>query len=213
MGDAIKYLYSQFILRDVLSFITPGAIVVFAATYVFYPKLLHSPIHWLLFIPLFGVCYIVGFALQCFGELFGFIRFTPYGERSWGKRVGIFSCSFTHDYDKTDKSNIWWWEEQKELTEFFEATAGNEGAQQGHERLVVLKQMCGNGFIAIFIAGIFALVYFFCLCTCAKITLGVSLAIILLGSLFWGHRVHMLRQYTRERIIMERLEKIRSGGS
>ena len=32
IGSAIKYLYSQFILRDVLSFVTPGAIVVWIAT-------------------------------------------------------------------------------------------------------------------------------------------------------------------------------------
>jgi len=213
-GDTIKNLYSQFILRDVLSFITPGAIVVFAATYVFYPKLLHSPIHWLLFIPLFGICYIVGFALQCFGELFGFIRFTPYGERSWGKRFGIFSCSFTHDYDNTDKSktkfNIWWWEEQEKLTEFFEATAKNEGVKQGHERLVVLKQMCGNGFTAILVAGVFIAVNF-CPWQYANIFIVSLVAFLLLVSLFWGHRVHMLKQYTREKIIMERRERQRGG--
>ena len=203
MGDAIKYLYSQFILRDVLSFITPGAIIVAATTYVFYPELLERPIHWLLFIPLFGVCYIIGFALQCFGELFGFIRFTPYDERSWQKRFGIFSCKYTHDYDNPCKSNIWWWEEQEKLTEFFEAIAENEGAQQGHERLVVLKQMCGNGFIAIAIASVLIAAKF-CPCTYVQIALGVLLAIVLLGSLFWGHRVHLLKQYTRENIIMER---------
>ena len=37
MGDAIKYLYSQFILRDVLSFVTPGAIVVLTAFSLFLP--------------------------------------------------------------------------------------------------------------------------------------------------------------------------------
>ncbi len=77
MGDAIKYLYSQFILRDVLSFITPGAIVVFVATYLFYFELIDHPIHWLLFIPLFGVCYIVGFALHCFKEFCKFLLFFP----------------------------------------------------------------------------------------------------------------------------------------
>jgi hypothetical protein len=213
MGDAIKYLYSQFILRDVLSFITPGAIVTITALLLFLPaheiiRLSHS-IHWLLYIPIFGVFYIVGFAVQCLGELFGFIRFTPYGERSCKKRFGIFSCK----YVKNKESIIWWREEQEELTKFFEATAENEGAKQGQERLVVLKQMCGNGFIAIFIAGIFVLVYFFCPCTWVKIALGVLLAIVLLGSLFWGHRVHMLKQYTRERIFLERRQSQSQKGS
>jgi hypothetical protein len=203
MGDAIKYLYSQFILRDVLSFITPGAIVVFAATYVFYPELLDRAIHWLLFIPLFGVFYIVGFALQCFGELFGFIRFTPYGERSWGKRFGIFSCKYVTNKD----SIIWWQEEEKKLSDFYEEAKENEGVQQGHERMVVMKQMCGNGLMAIFIAGIFILVYFLCACIWVNIALGVLLAIVLLGSLFWGYRVHMLKQNTRETMFMERRGK------
>jgi hypothetical protein len=220
MGDAIKYLYSQFILRDVLSFITPGAIVTIAALLLFFPAhvilcVSHS-IHWALYIPIFGVFYMVGFALQCFGDLIGFIRFTPYGEkeRSCGKRWRMFCCDFTRDYDKRkkpNKSNIWWWKEDEKLHEFYEAAADNTGVQQGHERMVVMKQMCANGFLALLIAGIFIPVYLFCTYTWVNIILGALLAIVLLGSLLWGYHVHMLRQYTRETVFIE--ERKGGGGA
>jgi hypothetical protein len=221
MGDAIKYLYSQFILRDVLSFITPGAIVTIAALLLFlHPHeiiYLSRSIHWIIYIPIFGVFYMVGFAIQCLGDLIGFIRFTPYGEdkRSFGRRRGIFSCKYVTNRE----SIIWWQEEEKELSKFYDKvdkeidknTGKGEGIKQGHERMVVMKQMCANGFMAIFIAIIFILVYFYCPWIWINITLGVLLAIVLLGSLFWGYRVHMLKQNTRETIFMKR-RKGQGGG-
>ena len=78
IGNTIKYLYEKFILRDLLSFITPGAIIILIAFLLFLPEpslsqrldtvLKYSgDMHWLLYIPLFGLFYIVGFAVQCFG--------------------------------------------------------------------------------------------------------------------------------------------------
>jgi len=217
MGDAIKYLYSQFILRDVLSFITPGAIVTITALVILLQPheiiyLSHS-IHWVLYIPIFGVFYIIGFALQCFGELIGFIRFTPHSERNCCNRWRMFCCNFTRDYKKRKKPNksiIWWWEEDKKLHEFYEAASDNTGIQQGHERMVVLKQMCGNGFMAILIAGIFIAVDF-CSWQYANIFIVSLVAFLFLVSLFWGHRVHMLKQYTRETVFIE--ERKKRGGA
>ena len=79
-GNVIKDLYEKFILRDILSFVTPGAIVVLTAFVLFIqePTLRDNlekffeysrSMHWLLYIPLFGVFYTVGFAIQCFGEI------------------------------------------------------------------------------------------------------------------------------------------------
>jgi hypothetical protein len=219
MGDAIKYLYSQFILRDVLSFITPGAIVTIAALLLFFPAhvilcVSHS-IHWVLYIPIFGVFYMVGFALQCFGDLIGFIRFTPYGqnERSRGKRWRMFCCNFTRHYDKKyyKKSNIWWWREEEALSKFYDKadeeidkeTGKGEGVKQGHERMVVMKQMCANGFMAILVAGVFIAVNL-CPWEYANTVIVSLVAFLLFASLLWGYRVHMLKQYTRERVFMDR---------
>ncbi len=219
IGSAIKYLYSQFILRDVLSFIMPGAIVVLTAFLLFLPETcltqrlgtlfrFSRDMHWLLYIPLFGVFYVVGFALQCLGELFGFVRFSPYAEKNRSKRWNMFRPSWDKNYDKPKKSNMWWWDEHKKHADFFHAIKGdtkdNADLRQGHERLVVMKQMCANGFLAIVIAG-FLLAISYIPLLWVKLLLSITLVVVpLLASLFWGHRVYVLRQYTRERITVDR---------
>jgi hypothetical protein len=201
IGSAVKYLYSQFVLRDVLSFVTPGAIVVWIALSLFYPELLKQPIHWLLYIPIFGIFYMVGFAVQCFGEIFDIIRFTPKGHGGWCQRFKIFGFNWANP------DNIWWQEDHERFADFFEATDRNEEAQQGRERMVVLKQMCANGFLASAIAGTFLAVNH---CPWTYVNLcWVSLwAFLLTASLFWGYRVHVLRQYTRETIAINRRGRV-----
>lgn len=215
MGDALKYLYSQFILRDVLSFITPGAIVVLTAFLLLMPEQCLSQrldtlfkysrdMHWLLYIPLFGVFYIVGFAVQCFGEIIDIIRFTPGGRGSWSQRLNIFCCKWNRDYENAgkpnNKSNIWWWNDHERDADFFEATERNEGAQQGRERLVVLQQMCANGFLAIVTAVFLSAINIFNW----SLWLILIVAIPISASLFWGYRIHVLRRFTRETIAINR---------
>ena len=208
IGSAIKYLYSQFILRDVLSFITPGAIVVLTAFLLFLPKPILGPgleklfiystsMHWLLYIPLFGGFYMVGFAVQCFGEIWDIIRFTPKGQGSWCQRFKIFWFKWAD----SGKNKEWWWhEDHKRFADFFEATEKNGGIRQGRERMVVLKQMCANGFLAISMAVFLLCISLFQL----SLWLILIVAIPLLASLFWGYRVHVLRQNTRETIAIDR---------
>ena len=61
MGDVIKNLYDKFIMRDLLSFITPGAVVVLTAFLLLLPEQCLSQrldtlfkyshdMHWLLYI-------------------------------------------------------------------------------------------------------------------------------------------------------------------
>ncbi len=113
IGSAIKYLYQQFILRDLLSFITPGAIVVLTAFVLFLPGSCltqrldtlfnySTSMHWLLYIPLFGLFFIVGFAVQCFGEIIGFIRIHRIAKSCCNQRRRIFKCNWDNE------SNIWW---------------------------------------------------------------------------------------------------------
>jgi len=201
IGSAIKYLYSQFILRDVLSFITPGAIIVVTATYLLFPNISSYYIHWPLYIPIFGFFYMIGFALQCLGELFGVIYFTPYSEKNFRKRWSMFYCCNL----KKNIKNMWWQREEKKLSDFYEKSKTNEGVRQGHERMVVMKQMCANGFMAILIAGVFIAVNL-CPYKHANIVIVSLVAFFLFISLFWGYRVHMFKQNIRERIFMKRPE-------
>jgi len=195
-GNAVKYLYQQFILRDVLSFVTPGAMVVFTALFLVYPQLLSYSIHWLLYIPLFGVFYMVGFAVQCLGELFGVIHFSPPDKYPWplSQRLNIFWSDWTRDKDE-----IWWVKYYKEVEKFYRANT-DEGARQARERLIVLKQMCANGSLALLIAGVL-LAFSFCPLSWVRLAVISLVTLVFLVSLFWGHRVHVLRQYAREKVL------------
>ena len=206
-GSAIRYLYREFILRDILSFVTPGAIIALTALLVFIqePTLKESleklfkystSIHWLLYIPLFGLFYVVGFAVQCLGEIFDIVRFTPTAQGRWSQRFKIFLCNWANP------DNIWWKEAHEELTNFGKATQGSEGEwpRQQHERLVILKQMCANSFLSIFIAATLIIFNHFCIQIC-YLSWFSFVAFLLTASLFWGYRIHVLRQDTMSKAI------------
>ena len=225
-GNAIKYLYSQFILRDVLSFITPGAIIVLSVFVLFLPeyslvqrldKLFEysQSIHWLLYIPLFGVFYIVGFAIQCFGEITGLVRSHRIAKSSCCQRFKVFGCNWACKQEKQGESNecdfpdfIWWKEAHKEVVKFNKETQdeGKKWAWLRHERLVVLKQMCANGFLAMLIAVVVLAVHVaFPHFENWRMIVVVGLTVILLPSLFWGYRVHELRLDTMDKEIISQL--------
>lgn len=234
LGDAVKYLYSQFILRDVLSFITPGAIVFLTAFLIILPETCLSQrvdtlfeysrkVHWLLYILLFGVFYIVGFSIQCFGEIIGFIRIHRIAQSCFSQRFKIFGCNWACKRDKEGKSGkcdepdfIWWKEAYKETVKLHIATKEiatkeqedkREWAQQQDERSTVLMQMCGNSVLGIVIVAIPLLVnHWFYL---ASLVLFFIMALLLLTSLFWGYRVHVLRQDTLTKEIRYQLENIK----
>lgn len=205
-GNAIKYLYSQFILRDVLSFITPGTIVVLTAFLLFLPEpclgqrldtlfRYSRDIHWLLYIPLFGIFYMVGFAVQCFGEAVRLIYSYRDVRVTWSNIRDIFRCRW-----RDIPNPLSFREEFDDLIAFWQATERNEGARQGRERLVIMKQMCGNGFLAIVIASFLLLVDNLEASLWFLLVPGIPLLI----SIWWGHRVYVLRQDAREQsIIME----------
>ncbi len=204
-GDAIKYLYSQFILRDVLSFITPGAIVILTGFLLFLPEpcltqrletlfKYSRDIHWLLYIPLFSVFYIVGFAVQCFGELLGCIRHTPNDDRSClQQRLRIF----------WDAKENWWHQAHVRIAHFMRATQDckQKWERERHERFVVLKQMCANGALAIAIAGAFLAVKYHWSQAWPEVVYVV--AGLLLISLFWGFRVHMGKEDDWRNVIID----------
>jgi len=205
-GDAIKYLYSQFILRDVLSSITPGAVVVLTTFLILLlePTLKDSlgklfeyshNMHWLLYIPLFGVFYIAGFAIECLGRILGLIRIHPFDKSDLRERLKVFCPSWGKD------DPLWknWRKAQEEELDVEKAIKQEEKdwAQPTRERLIVLKQMCSNGALAIVIAGVFLFIPKLLLIkfhASSEVTLIVSMVVIsmvvvsLLASLYWGYR-------------------------
>lgn len=199
MGDIVeglKYLYREFILRDILSFVTPGAIVVFPVLYSLFPGIRFEVPHWLLYIPFFGVLFMVGFAIQCFGEFVGIVRTQENVGGTWHQRLGIFRC--------WNESNIWWKEVHERATQFQKETKQDEDASRRVERLVVLKQMCGNCSIALAIAVILLMIASWWPQASRMAT--IVLAVVLVPFVYWGHRVHVLRQMTLTRAILKGAE-------
>jgi hypothetical protein len=197
-GDALKYLYEKFILRDVLSFVTPGAIIVLTSLFLFYPNLLSRNIPWPFYIPLFGVLFLIGFATQCFGEFVGLIYFSPPDKFPWPwhQRLKILSTRWTEGKDE-----VWWINYYRWRTQFLDAAKGSEREEQNRERQIVLKQMCANGLLASVIAAVLFLANHFS--ALSSLILFYVIAILLLLSLFWGHRVHVLRQYATEKVTID----------
>jgi hypothetical protein len=217
LGSAIKYLYNQFILRDVLSSITPGAVVVLTAFLILLPeptlkdsleKLFEysSNMHWLLYIPLFGVFYIAGFAIECLGRIFGLIEIHRLDKSHFLERLRVF-CPSWEDRDDTLKLRENWRKHQEEEADVENALKqmGIEAEQLTRERLIVLKQMCAAGSLTVVIAGVFLAVNF-CPWQYANRLIVSLVAFLLLASLYWGYRWAKLAVDTREPKILSMLK-------
>ena len=177
ISDTIKYLYREFILRDLLSFITPGAIIICAmlllewdlSQILTFTKL----IPLVLYIPIFGAFFMVGFAIQCLGaEIFHVIKF---------------------HHRKIDKEHF------TRLATF--RSKADEKAERQHERFVILKQMCGNSAVAIFIASVLLVIKRWIPCVVPWVLGAMVIAIVI--SLYWGHLVHVRRQEEWEDLNMQ----------
>lgn len=82
ISDTIKGFYSDFILRDLLSFVTPGAIVVFSLVFALWEsweKIIYTLclIPWPVWILIFGFFYLTGLTLQIIGESICCFKFPP----------------------------------------------------------------------------------------------------------------------------------------
>ncbi len=153
-GDVFDSLYEKFLLRDLLSFITPGAIVVSSVLLLWQTPsdVLSnlSKIYWPLYIPIFGFLFMVGHAIQGLGGKFvPMVLKLPPLIKVYYSLNDRNSCSYDalknvhkkrlRPFQRNlNKRSDW---ERKQLS-------------QKHERLTALHQMCGNGFLAVAIAAV-----------------------------------------------------------
>lgn len=194
MADALKYLYSQFILRDVLSCITPGAIVILTSLFLYWPGLLmNNALAWPLYIPLFGLFYVTGFAIECLERLSGFIRLHTLDNASFSQRLSIFSGN---QGTKTDIYKDF----REAAIEFLRMSKNQDWAQQDYERKIVLKQMCAGNVGAIAIAVLLLAISYIPWPWLRLIGVGFIL-LLLLVSLFWGYRDFTIAATTTEKKI------------
>ena len=77
--EAIKYLYQQFILRDVVAYVAPGAILAGCVLWVVFGTdkavgiLLGIPA--IAYLPIYGIVFITGLGLENLGEMLHVLRF------------------------------------------------------------------------------------------------------------------------------------------
>lgn len=77
--EAIKYLYQQFILRDVVAYVAPGTILATCLLRVHFrglePAVLFiQGIPKIAYVPIYGLLFTLGLGIQNFGELIGLLK-------------------------------------------------------------------------------------------------------------------------------------------
>ena len=146
LSEAIKYLYQQFILRDVVAYVTPGTILAACALTVYLGSVTEAlafikQIPAIGYVPIYGLLFITGLGIQNLGEA---LKVLPEHNRS------------------TDKERF------EKLQEFHQATSSHqlkdeksdysEALERTRERIEVKKYASGNIAAAMVISGILILV-------------------------------------------------------
>lgn len=136
-------------MRDLLSLVLPGSIVIMSLLLLFieFDQLYRyvKEIHFLLYIPIFGFCFLMGFFVQCFGTLISNKRpiIKMYKPR-WLN---------TNENVGGDKGNEVTMPSKIVCAKRNIETLKLQGRYKQHwERIVVLKQMCGNNAMALLIS-------------------------------------------------------------
>lgn len=230
LSDTVKYLYEKLLLRDLLSYVVPGAIVstAFAVMLDVTPLSLSHPI-WLVrslpsilqigvLILSFGLLQIVGLAVGFVGES------VLLGSRANPRHCKPLSLLLNWPHLKRIRSRlseglttlrkcIWGGDPERvrdkeqytRLAQFLTATGGKDKASQQRERFVVLQQACGNNALAL---GFLAVVVGW------KHLVAPGLALVLVGlgiALYLAHWAHLTRQIRWEKTIIELDKKAPPG--
>lgn len=201
MEFKLEDMYIKFVLLDLMAKIAPGAfciISIFLALgnslgrigfddfYSIIDKFKTITVWvWIIFI---AFSWIVGFAIQGLGERFGVIK---YGLDK-PKDELLEYAKDAKDFDK--KTAIF----EKMTIEFNEFA--NDGEKIRYQRIVAIKEACGNGCVALFFSFFILLVsdvkfrFLHILKDPYTSILLVFIYIILIGSLWYMHSIHRNRQ-------------------
>jgi len=156
--EAIRYLYQQFILRDVVAYVAPGSILIGCVLWLVLgtadAAALIPNIPAIVYLPIYGLAFITGLALENLGEMVGVLRFHNRPAE----------CQ-KHPKDRNrpdDKEHF------RILQKFHQATSAQVDTDEGNgygawlertrERITVKKYAAGNMAIAILISMILMVV-------------------------------------------------------
>jgi hypothetical protein len=213
--------YEGFVLRDLLGKIVPGGIVLASIA----GALFSSPGYRLkdlneleapIWIALIGVCWLIGFAVQGLGELFGYIAYYPRQGNwlykivtDWLYKSGPEAASTDWLQAKKQLQNSPSVAEAKrilrgvmfnddaEFTEFYIQVASFAKSTQQIEREIVLREACGNASLAFLLSAMVWLVAAWH--KVGSTFYGVTLGAFILAGLLLGymHSVNVRRQHLR----------------
>lgn len=145
VGSILDNLYEKFVFRDLLSFIIPGAILLFSvATFVAgFDNAIRffKTGDFLFYVILYGLSYPLGYAVQTFG-VFGWYFLS-------GKRSQLLRF---HDDSRDPRDNQIF---DNRMNRFSRAFDENPVVMRELERQTSHLQMCGNISISLFLASLF----------------------------------------------------------
>jgi SAM-dependent methyltransferase len=204
LNELINSFYNNFILRDIVAKIIPGALLLFGIT-----TLKYEPKHVFQFIReasafetgfWIAASWVIAFGVQAIGEFTGFIRLWPKNQSIAESRNRIICFGRLANA------------EEKRIV----------------ERYVVIKEACGLGYLALTVALSLVVMgdaarksidmYGFCLALwniASAHKLLISSAVVLSIALYWTHIKHLERQYATYDAVNEAtgtlLNKMASG--
>jgi hypothetical protein len=153
IGEAIKYLYQQFILRDVVAYVTPGTIITVCALKVLLGTAgaitFIKEIPAAAYLPLYGALFMTGLALERFGESTGILRFHNR-RRSKNRSADHEHFRILQDFHRATSAVA----TGKSAAEDKDKNAGIENAfgsalERTRERITVKKYASGNIAVAL----------------------------------------------------------------
>jgi hypothetical protein len=217
--------YRHFVLRDLFGKIVPGFIVMTAlAAILLDPVTLKSSVSnfsWPIWITAVAAGWITGFAIQSFGELFKLILYFPTdawswscsffklrlsGHQTWSVTLGslkkIDTKGATELREVRDLLSRTEFQSYQEFYQFFIPVQRELDAQDAPraaivERLAVIKEACGNGYLALLIASVVLLVRYIITNGGNPAQLGFGVLTLFLAAVFLGrmHFEHVKRQH------------------
>ncbi len=154
-GGIVNALYSRLLLRDFFGKVVPGAVLLVSALSSFIVQdsgklVLSLPFSLWLFA--LGISWLLGFAVQSFGEQTQLIRHYPkiLEKTSWRNISSLKELdgkNLKGEYDV----NIGYVHFQEYITDFSKTVNSFDDIQQ-KERFSVIKEACGNGYVALLVA-------------------------------------------------------------
>ena len=201
LGDFFSSFYSKFVLRDLCGKVVPGSIVLFAlvSSVVWQEPTAVFDIPVAGWVIIYGLAWIAGFAVQALGEKTGGIRYYPkiLERKAWEDLLPVDLSSIEMSKPGGNKDFG-----QRNWLGFYNCFHGiaSDAATQQRERFVVIKEGCGNSFMALIVLEIMIVLDVVLRWEMSWDTLRPHLAsgvllCVLTYFLFVMHRLHVNRQF------------------